>query len=178
MVFFYNLSDRLVFEIRERGIEVYVYGIYIGKKADKFKIYTEQRHIASGSVSNLLVKGVFFDQSSFVYQGLVRIEKDAQESFAYQKNQNLILSDKAFVDSRPFLEILANQVYCTHGSTTGGLNKEEIYYLQTRGISYKKAEEMLIKGFIIEVFNFMEEKGKNLRKDIAKIKREVIDNLN
>src|SRR3990167_1751845 len=94
---------------------------------------------------------VFYDESKFIYQGLIRIEKEAQKSKAYQKNQNLMMSDKCFVDSRPFLEILANDVYCTHGSTTGKLNQNEIYYLMTRSLDKNSAKKLLVDGFIQEI---------------------------
>ena len=112
---------------------------------------TIQRHIAPESTSNLLIKGVFYDESKFIYQGLIRIEKEAQKSHAYQKNQNIIMSDKCFIDSRPFLEILANDVFCTHGSTTGKLNQKQIYYLQTRMLDKSAAEKLIIDGFIREI---------------------------
>ncbi|OGK14001.1 hypothetical protein A3C98_01765 [Candidatus Roizmanbacteria bacterium RIFCSPHIGHO2_02_FULL_37_15] len=151
IVFFQNLSGRFIFELKTKGIELDILGLYIGKAQNRFNLETIQRHIAPESKSNLLIKGVFYDESKFVYQGLIRIEKEAQKSKAYQKNQNLIISEKCFVDSRPFLEILANDVYCTHGSTTGKLNQEEIYYLQTRSLAKKAAEELLIEGFIQEI---------------------------
>lgn len=150
-VFFKNLSGEFHFDIQSPGVNLEIYGLYIGKKSDQFHIKTFQNHKVGESTSNLGIKGVFFDQAKFFYQGLIRMEKDAQKSHAYQKNQNLILSDEAFVSSEPKLEILANDVFCTHGSTTGRLNEEQIYYLQTRGLSKKQAENLLIKGFIKEI---------------------------
>ncbi|MBI4226347.1 SufD family Fe-S cluster assembly protein [Candidatus Roizmanbacteria bacterium] len=151
IVFFKNLSGKFIFELKEKGINLDIYGLFVGKNKDQFKVETIQNHLGPGSTSNLLIKGVFYDESKFIYQGLIRIEKEAQKSHAYQKNQNLIMSDECFVDSRPFLEILANDVYCTHGSTTGKLNRDQIYYLQTRMINKKSAENLLIDGFIQEI---------------------------
>lgn len=159
VVFFHNISGKLTFEIQDSDIEVYIYGLFTGKKADQFQIETIQHHTAPGSLSDLFIKGVFEDNSKFIYQGLIRLEKAAQQSHAYQKNQNLILSKNVFVDSRPFLEILANDVFCTHGSTTGKLNKEEILYARTRGISEKGVKNMLVQGFIDEVYNKVREKA-------------------
>ncbi len=152
VVFFHNISGKLTFEIIETGIELYIYGLFIGKKADEFHIETIQQHKAPGSLSDLLIKGVFDDQSKFVYQGLIRLEKEAQQSHAYQKNQNLIMSPQVFVDSRPFLEILANDVFCTHGSTTGKLNKDQLFYARSRGLTSGEAQGMLIDGFIQEMY--------------------------
>ena len=151
IVFFQNLSGKFSFELKEKGIDLQILGLFIGKNKDRFQVETIQHHVAPNSVSNLLIKGVFYDESKFIYQGLIRIEKAAQKTHAYQKNQNLIMSDSCFVDSRPFLEILANDVFCTHGSTTGKLNQEQIYYLQTRNLVKKSAEKLLIDGFIQEI---------------------------
>ncbi len=151
LVYFKNLSGTIIFNIVSSNINLNIYGLYIGKKNHQFKIKTVQNHKVGDSTSNLLIKGVFYHSSQFYYQGLIRIEKGAQKSHAYQKNQNLILSEKVFVDSKPELEILANDVFCTHGSTTGRLNKEQIFYLKTRGLTEKKAEKLLVDGFIREV---------------------------
>src|SRR3989338_7780894 len=151
--FLHNLSGKFIFELKEKNIYLDIYGLFVGKKTDKFEVETIQHHVAPECTSNLLIKGVFYDESKFIYQGLIRLEKSAQKSHAYQKNQNLIMSDKCFVDSRPFLEILANDVFCTHVSTTGKLNQEQIYYLQTRNLEKKQAEDLLIKGFISEIPN-------------------------
>jgi Fe-S cluster assembly protein SufD len=158
VAFFHNRSGSLTFDLTESGIELYIYGLYTGKKGDQFNIETIQKHQAPGSLSDLFIKGVFADDSKFVYQGLIRLEKSAQQSHAYQKNQNLILSPDVFVDSRPFLEILANDVFCTHGSTTGKLNKEQIFYAISRGLSEEKAADMLVDGFINEIYNKVKEK--------------------
>lgn len=159
VAFFHNRSGKLTFELAASGIELYIYGLFTGKKADQFNIETIQHHTAPGSLSDLLIKGVFDDESKFIYQGLIRLEKSAQQSHAYQKNQNLILSSDVFVDSRPFLEILANDVFCTHGSTTGKLNKDQIFYAISRGLSAKSAQDMLVQGFVDEIYDKVKEKA-------------------
>lgn len=153
VVFFHNLSGRFSFELNSQGVDLDIFGLFTGKNSDEFKIETVQHHNGPNSTSNLLIKGVFDDQSKFIYQGLIRIEKKAQKSHAYQKNQNIILSEKCFVDSRPFLEILANDVFCTHGSTTGKLDKDQLYYLKTRGIEENHAKDLLIDGFINDLID-------------------------
>lgn len=158
VAFFHNLSGKFTFELKATGVDLDIYGLFTGNKKDEFKIETIQHHIAPQSQSNLLIKGVFHDESKLIYQGLIRIEKSGQQSHAYQKNQNLILSPKAFVDSRPFLEILANDVFCTHGSTTGKLNKEQLQYVQSRGLDKKQAEKLLVDGFIEEIYDKVKEK--------------------
>lgn len=155
-VFFQNISGELDFIINASGVSLDIYGLFVGKQADKFEIKTNQYHVAPDSTSNLLIKGVFDDKSKFIYQGLIKIEKTGQKSHAYQKNKNLILSRDVFVDSRPFLEILANDVFCTHGSTTGKINEESLFYLKSRGLNQKTAEQLYISGFIQEIFDKIE----------------------
>lgn len=150
-VFLYNLSGEFDFLINSSNVSLDILGLYIGKKSDNFELKTNQYHLAPNSTSNLLTKGVFSDQSKFIYQGLIKIEKLAQKSHAYQKNKNLILSSDVYVDSRPFLEILANDVFCTHGSTTGKINEESLFYLKSRGIDHENAERLYVSGFIQEI---------------------------
>jgi len=164
VVFFHNISGKLTFEIAESNIEVFIYGLFTGKNADQYHIETIQHHTAPGSLSDLLIKGVFEDTSKLIYQGLIRLEKSAQQSHAYQKNQNIILSKGVFVDSRPFLEILANDVFCTHGSTTGKLSQDQLLYAQTRGLTQQNAQDMLVQGFIDEVYNKVEAHGVTLER--------------
>lgn len=151
VAFIHNISGDFNFIIKERNVSLEIYGLFYGKKSDDFKINTFQHHVAPASSSNLFIKGVFDDESKFHYQGLIKIEKTAQKTHAYQKNQNILLSPRAFVESEPFLEILANDVFCTHGSTTGKLSEEHMYYLKSRGIEEKKARKLLIEGFLNEI---------------------------
>lgn len=153
IVYFKNISGELDFRIKSSNVNLDILGLFIGKKTDNFELKTNQYHLAPNSTSNLLIKGVFDDESKFIYQGLIKIEKTGQKSHAYQKNKNLILSSGVYVDSRPFLEILANDVFCTHGSTTGKMDEESLFYLKSRGLDQKKSEELYISGFIQEVID-------------------------
>jgi Fe-S cluster assembly protein SufD len=157
--FIYNHSGKINIDIETKNAEVYIFGLFIGHDKDNFTLNTVQHHKEQESLSDLFIKGVFFDESRFVYEGLIRLEKSAQKSHAYQKNQNLIMSPGCFVDSRPFLEILANDVFCTHGSTTGKLNKDELLYLQTRGLNKEVAEKLMIQGFVTDLFSRMQKLG-------------------
>lgn len=151
IVYFENLSGELYFDINASGVNLDIYGLYVGRKNKEYKVSTYQNHLKPNSTTNLLIKGVFYDEAQLYYQGLIRIEKNAMKSHAYQKNQNLMMSDKAFVESKPYLEILANDVFCTHGSTTGRLNEDQLFYAKTRGLDKKVAEELLVEGFINEI---------------------------
>ncbi len=158
VVFFFNFSGEVRIEIESKGVEVYIFGVFLGRGEDKFELKTIQNHKVGGSKSDLLVKSVLFDRAKFIYQGLIRIEKGAQKTFSYQKNQNLVLNKDVFVESRPFLEILADDVFCTHGSTTGRIDNEILFYLMSRGLDKKEAEKLIIEGFVNEVFDKMKEK--------------------
>lgn len=159
VVFLHNLSGKVTVELNVPNVEVDIFGLFVGKSAKNFEIETVQHHKAPRTTSNLFIKGVFDDQSKFNYQGLIRIEKKAQKSHAYQKNQNLILSPGVFVESKPFLEILANDVFCTHGSTTGRLNREDLFYVCSRGFSEQSAKDLLVAGFIEDIFDKISRAG-------------------
>lgn len=153
IIFFHNISGDLIFEMKASQIDLDIFGLYTGRGNDSFSVSTTQTHYSPSSRSNLLIKGVFDGNAVFKYKGLIRIEKKAHASHAYQKNQNILLSPNVFVSSQPDLEILAADVFCTHGSTTGKLNEEDTYYLESRGIEKKDAEKILISGFIKEIFD-------------------------
>lgn len=172
--FLNNYSGALKIDILSEGAEVYICGIYIGRGTDAFNVKTIQKHSAKKTISDLYIKGVFFDTSKFLYEGLIRIEKGANQSNAYQKNQNIILSPDAYVDSRPFLEINAHDVRCTHGSTTGRLNRDDILYVQNRGLNSKQAQALLIEGFVNDVFNRLSEIG---YEEADKLRKSIIASL-
>jgi len=151
VAFVENKSGEFVFELNAQNIDLKIFGLFYGKKTDEYTVRTVQHHRAPNSTSNLLIRGVFDDESKFHYTGLVKIEKKAQKSHAYQKNQNLILSPGVFVESEPFLEIEANDVFCTHGSTTGKISEDQLYYLTSRGINREEAKELIVQGFLEDV---------------------------
>jgi Fe-S cluster assembly protein SufD len=103
--------------------------------------------VVGHSLSDLLFKGALRGRARTVYQGLIKVHKDAQRSDAYQANRNLILSDKARADSIPSLEIEANDVRCTHGATVGQVDEEQLFYIMARGLSRHDAERLIIAGF-------------------------------
>lgn len=153
-----DISGEVEVIIQGKNANVQILGIIIGSEDQKIDIYTLQEHKRVGSISDLLVKSVLFGKSRLYYRGLIRIEKGAQKSNAYQKNQNLLMSKGAWADSRPVLEILANDVRCTHGATVGNIDKEQLYYLMTRGINKQTATNLIIEGFLQEVINRIPDK--------------------
>jgi len=108
---------------------------------------TQQNHMAPNTTSDLLFKGALEENSRSVWQGMIYVAPDAQKTDGYQANRNLVLSDKARADSIPGLEILADDVRCTHGATVGKVDDTEMFYLQSRGIPEKEARRLIVEGF-------------------------------
>lgn len=108
---------------------------------------TQQNHLAAHTTSDLLFKGALKDRSRSVWQGMIYVAPGAQKTDGYQANRNLVLSPQARADSIPGLEILADDVRCTHGATVGKLDPEPIFYLRSRGIPQPEAERLIVEGF-------------------------------
>jgi Fe-S cluster assembly protein SufD len=131
----------------------------IAQGEQEFDQRTFQSHQVPHTSSNLLYKNVLFDQARTIFSGLIVVEPDAQKTDAYQSNRNLMLSDEAEANSLPGLEIQANDVRCTHGATTSHLDPEQEFYLRSRGIRKKPADELLVFGFFEEVLGRVEHEG-------------------
>ena len=108
---------------------------------------TQQNHLAPHTTSDLLFKGALKDRSRSVWQGMIYVAPGAQKTDGYQANRNLVLSPEARADSIPGLEILADDVRCTHGATVGKIDPDSVFYLLSRGISYTDAEHLIVEGF-------------------------------
>ena len=108
---------------------------------------TFQEHIAPSTTSDFAFKGALRDEARAVWRGMIRVEQDAQKTNAYQENRNLLLSKTAHADSIPGLEILANDVRCTHGATLGQVDRDQLFYLMTRGLNHSEAERLIVRGF-------------------------------
>jgi len=108
-------------------------------------------HTAPNCTSDENYKGVLSDKATGVFNGKVKVYQDAQKINAYQSNKNILLSDSATINAKPELEIYADDVKCSHGSTTGQLDQQALFFLRARGISESKATDMLIKGFMAEI---------------------------
>jgi Fe-S cluster assembly protein SufD len=127
--------------------------IYFADKDQHFDHQTLQHHLKPRAHSDLLFKGVLADKARGVFSGLIKVELNAQKTDAYQKNRTLLLSDDARSDSVPQLEINANDVRCSHGSTTAPVDQQELFYLRSRGITKPVAEKMLVTAFLEDVLN-------------------------
>jgi Fe-S cluster assembly protein SufD len=133
-----------------------VTGAYFADGAQHLDYDTFQEHIAPNTTSDFAFKGALRDESTAVWRGMIRVEKDAQKTNAYQENRNLMLSDKAHADSIPGLEILANDVRCTHGATLGQVDREQLFYLMARGLPRFEAERLIVRGFFQDVLDRIE----------------------
>lgn len=123
----------------------------VAKDSQEFDQRTLQTHAAPNTVSDLLYKNALLGKARTLFSGLIRVEPDAQRTDAYQTNRNLLLSPEAEANSLPGLEILANDVKCSHGATTGKIEEEQFYYMLARGIPPAIAHELLVFGFFEEV---------------------------
>jgi Fe-S cluster assembly protein SufD len=137
--------------LRGQGATSEMLGIYFGDGTQHFDQHTIQDHVKPHTTSDLLFKGALRDRARQVFSGLIKVEPGAQKTNAYQANRNLLLSDKARVDSMPKLEIGANDVRCTHGATMGQVEPEYLFYLRSRGLTREEAERMIVEGFLDEI---------------------------
>lgn len=126
-------------------------GIILGDEKEKFSFNTIVDHDATDTTSNINFRVALKDESTSVYQGIVKVAKVAQRTNAYQSNKNLLLSGQAKADSIPKLEILADDVKCSHGATVGPVDRDQLFYLQSRGLSEAQAEELVVLGFFRQV---------------------------
>lgn len=141
------------------GARATIIGIVIGSGNSVLKLHTLQSHEAPDTTSNLLVKSALDDAALCVIDGGIRVEKSAQKTDAYQRNENLLLSSKAHAVSKPSLEILADDVRCTHGATVGPVSREEMWYLLTRGISKTRATSLIVQGFFRKAIDLVSDES-------------------
>ena len=147
---------RIQNDLAGAGATSRVTGAYFADGDQHLDYDTFQEHIAPNTTSDFAFKGALRDTSSAVWRGMIRVEKDAQKTNAYQENRNLLLSKTAHADSIPGLEILANDVRCTHGATLGQVDREQLFYLMARGLSRQEAERLIVRGFFQDVLDRIE----------------------
>ena len=144
-------------------------GLYFADGAQHVDQRTVQRHSSPDTASHLLYKGAVRDQGHTIYQGLIQAARGAIRVDAYQMNRNLVLNEGARADSLPALEIDADDLKCSHGSATGSLDPEQIFYLRARGIAEAEARRLLIAAFFEEVIGKIDHAGvqEHLRAAVA-----------
>ncbi|HEY6017193.1 MAG TPA: Fe-S cluster assembly protein SufD [Gaiellaceae bacterium] len=147
---------RIQNDLNGPGATSRVTGAYFADGDQHLDYDTFQEHIAPNTESDFAFKGALRESASAVWRGMIRVEKDAQKTNAYQENRNLLLSPEAHADSIPGLEIMANDVRCTHGATLGRVDRDMLFYLMARGLPRAEAERLIVRGFFQDVLDRIE----------------------
>lgn len=153
------------------GAECALNGLYVAAHKQHVDNHTVIDHIKAHCSSRETYKGILDDNSSAVFDGSIIVRKDAQKTDARQSNKNLLLSEHATINSKPQLEINADDVKCSHGTTIGHLDEDSIYYLRSRGIGEKEARSVLTYGFANDVLNRMKLDAVRVRLECALLAR-------
>lgn len=145
--------QRLGISLAGMGSSAQVGGIYFGDGSQVLDYRTHVTHRGPRTTSDIFLKGAVADYAQAVWTGLVRIEKGAEGTSAFETNRNLVLSDGAMVNSVPNLEILTDDLQCGHGSSSGPLDEQQLYYLMSRGLPRNPAEHLLVRAFFNEILS-------------------------
>lgn len=151
------VRNNSIFSIEEEFCESNFYGLYFPNEKSLIDNHTIADHKRANCVSNELYKGIIGDQGKGVFNGKIYVRQDAQKTNAFQSNRNILLTDSATINTKPQLEIWADDVKCSHGCTTGQIDKEALFYLKSRGIAEEQAKSMLLMAFAYEVINKVED---------------------
>jgi Fe-S cluster assembly protein SufD len=146
-------KTRIQNDLAGPGATSRVTGAYFADGDQHLDYDTFQEHMAPSTESDFAFKGALRDHARAVWRGMIRVEPEAQKTNAYQENRNLLLSNQAHADSIPGLEIMANDVRCTHGATIGQVDREQLFYLMSRGLSRSEAERLIVRGFFTDILN-------------------------
>jgi Fe-S cluster assembly protein SufD len=142
----------------DRGARSDMLAITVARDEQEFDQRTLQDHLKPDTTSDLLYKNALSDRSRTIFSGLIKVEPAAHRTDAYQKVRNLLLSDEAEANSMPGLEILADDVRCTHGATSGQVEPEELFYMKSRGIDDLASKRLIARGFLTEVVDRLPDK--------------------
>ena len=166
-------------ELIGEGAEANLYGAYVCGSDEKVKMAVDMYHKVPHCNSRQLFKGIAGGESRVDFYGKIIVAQDAQRTEAYQENHNLLLSDKAKVDTKPQLEIYADDVKCSHGATIGRLNEEEQFYMRSRGITLEDAKLLQMISFIAPVLENVKDEAQreSLSSSFESDIRKVIRNM-
>jgi Fe-S cluster assembly protein SufD len=145
------VRNNLTIHLNEAHLESHLYGLYLTGGAQLVDNHTEVHHKFPYGESNQLYKGVLLDQSRAVFNGKIKVYQDAQKTNAFQQSNNMLYSNEAVVNAKPQLEIYADDVKCSHGTTMGQLSDEAMFYLQSRGLSVASAKKLMVNAFAFDV---------------------------
>lgn len=151
-------SFEVVYELAGEGAELDLTGVYACCGEQKVDFRITVRHLCAGCVSHQLFKGLAEDEARVKFEGLVYVAAGAEKTEALQENHSLLLSENAFVQSSPQLEIYADDVICSHGAAVGSLDENEQFYMRSRGISLEVARRLQILSFLSPVLEGLPEK--------------------
>ncbi len=164
------LKNEIYCNLNEKFSSVFINGLIDIKDSQHHEIKTLVNHLSEDTKSHQLVKSVLKNNSKGVYQGKIFVAKEAQKTDGYQLSKALLLDNNTEFDGKPELEIYADDVKCSHGSTSGNLDENSIFYLMSRGISKDESKKLLVNGFLLDVVNTITDKhAKNLIKKIMGI---------
>ena len=152
-------------ELQGEGAQANIYGAYVCGADERVKIAVDMHHKVPHCNSRQLFKGIAGGKSRVDFYGKIIVAQDAQRTEAYQENHNILLSDDARVDTKPQLEIYADDVKCSHGATIGRLNEEEQFYMRSRGITLEDARVLQMISFLAPVLEAIQDEAK--REEIA-----------
>jgi Fe-S cluster assembly protein SufD len=147
------IRNTLQLSLDGEGIESHMIGLYLITGDTLADNHTVVDHRKPNSYSNEIYKGIMDGDSKGIFNGKIYVRPQAQKTNAFQANRNILLSDKATVNTKPQLEIWADDVKCSHGCTTGQLDEEALFYIRTRGIPKETARAMMLYAFALEVLN-------------------------
>lgn len=147
------IRNDLDISLNGEGCAANLYGIYLADKTQFVDNHTFVDHMLPNSTSSELYKGILDDKAKAVFSGKVMVRKDAQKTNAFQTNKNILLTDEATINTKPHLEIYADDVKCSHGATVGQLDNEAMFYLRSRGLGEDCARMLLMYAFADEVIN-------------------------
>ena len=165
------IKNEINCNLNDQYSSAFINGIINLKNDQHHEIKTNINHLAENTKSYQLIKSVLNDNSKGVYQGKIFVNSKAQKTDGYQLSKALLLNKNTEFDAKPELEIYADDVKCSHGSTSGNLDENSIFYLMSRGLNYQQARELLINGFLLDVIEkITDQEIKNLIKKIMKFK--------
>ena len=148
---------RMVTTLSGPGADAKVTGAYAPHARQHVDFHTLQEHGAANTTSDLAFRGILADRSSAVWRGMIKVDPGAQQTDAFQECRNLLLSKKAHADAIPGLEILANDVRCTHAAAIAQVDPEQLFYLRSRGLGEGQSKRLVIEGFMSELVQRFEE---------------------
>jgi Fe-S cluster assembly protein SufD len=175
--FFFTTSGRMIrknlsLNLNAPGARGETYSLFLTSKSEHSDIYTVINHKSPDTSSDQMAKGILDGESRGIFTGKIHIHPKAQRVISGQLNKNLLLSKKTQIHSQPQLEIFADDVKCSHGSTTGQLSDDEIFYFQARGIPAEGARNLLALGFGLEIVQKIQDK--QAREHVMKIIRDML----